>query len=78
MTAERTASPFPQLAYGTPRKLPRAKSLPGRVVVLDVAFAAFGNSQAAALLEPELRAYEDYPGRLAAMRARKHVRWRVA
>ncbi|MCA9546007.1 MAG: DUF3160 domain-containing protein, partial [Myxococcales bacterium] len=36
---------------------------------LDVAFAAFGNSQAAALLEPELRAYEDYPGRLAAMRA---------
>jgi hypothetical protein len=33
-------SPFPQLAYGTPRKLPKAKDLPGRVVVLDVAFAA--------------------------------------
>lgn len=31
---------FPQLAYGTPRKLPKASSLTGRVVVLDVAFAA--------------------------------------
>lgn len=31
---------FPHLAYGTPRKLPRASDLPGRVVVLDVAFAA--------------------------------------
>lgn len=31
---------FPQLAYGTPRKLPKASTLPGRVVVLDVAFAA--------------------------------------
>lgn len=30
---------FPQLAYGTPRKLPNASALPGRVVVLDVAFA---------------------------------------
>ena len=32
--------PFPHIAYGTPRKLPKAKSLPGRVVVLDVAFAS--------------------------------------
>ncbi|MDH5491806.1 MAG: hypothetical protein OEY14_07625 [Myxococcales bacterium] len=31
---------FPLLAYGTPRKLPRAQDLEGRVVVLDVAFAA--------------------------------------
>lgn len=31
---------FPHLAYGTPRKLPKARDLPGRVVVLDVAFAA--------------------------------------
>jgi hypothetical protein len=31
---------FPHLAYGTPRKLPRAKDMPGRVVVLDIAFAA--------------------------------------
>lgn len=31
---------FPHLAYGTPRKLPRAEDLSGRVVVLDVAFAA--------------------------------------
>ena len=33
-------SDFPHLAYGTPRKLPKPESLPGRVVVLDVAFAA--------------------------------------
>jgi len=31
---------FPNIAYGTPRKLPKAESLPGRVVVLDIAFAA--------------------------------------
>ena len=31
---------YPHIAYGTPRKLPKAKSLPGRVVVLDIAFAA--------------------------------------
>ena len=31
---------YPHIAYGTPRKLPRAKELPGRVVVLDIAFAA--------------------------------------
>ena len=31
---------YPHIAYGTPRKLPRAKDLPGRVVVLDIAFAA--------------------------------------
>jgi hypothetical protein len=33
---------FPLLAYGTPRKLPKPKALPGRVVVLDIAFAAQG------------------------------------
>jgi hypothetical protein len=31
---------FPNLAYGTPRKLPKAKNLPGRVAVLDIAFAS--------------------------------------
>jgi hypothetical protein len=31
---------FPHIALGTPRKLPRARDLPGRVVVLDIAFAA--------------------------------------
>ena len=31
---------FPSIAYGTPRKLPRASTLQGRVVVLDVAFAS--------------------------------------
>ena len=36
----RIVGSFPHLAYGTPRKLPKPDSLPGRVVVLDVAFAA--------------------------------------
>ncbi len=31
-----------ELAFATPRKLPRAKELSGRVVVLDIAFAADG------------------------------------
>src|SRR5690606_35618655 len=31
---------FPRIAYGTPRKLPNPKDLEGRVVVLDIAFAA--------------------------------------
>jgi hypothetical protein len=31
---------YPHLAYGTPRRLPAPKTLPGRVVVLDVAFAS--------------------------------------
>jgi hypothetical protein len=31
---------FPDLVFATPRKLPRAKDLQGRVVVLDVAFAS--------------------------------------
>ncbi|MCA9713666.1 MAG: hypothetical protein H6713_21820 [Myxococcales bacterium] len=32
----------PELAFASPRKLPRASSLRGRVVVLDIAFAADG------------------------------------
>jgi len=31
---------FPHLAFASPRVLPRADKLPGRVVVLDIAFAA--------------------------------------
>ncbi len=31
---------FPHIVFGTPRKLPKAKSLKGRVAVLDIAFAA--------------------------------------
>jgi hypothetical protein len=31
---------YPLLAFGTPRKLPKAKDLRGRVAVLDIAFAA--------------------------------------
>ena len=30
----------PHIAFGTPRRLPRPSQLPGRVVVLDIAFAA--------------------------------------
>jgi len=33
-------SPRPELAFASPRKLPRARDLKGRVVVLDVAFAS--------------------------------------
>ncbi|MBX7196353.1 MAG: hypothetical protein K1X94_30145 [Sandaracinaceae bacterium] len=33
---------FPELSFATPRKLPRAIELRGRVVVLDIAFAAEG------------------------------------
>ncbi len=33
---------LPHLAFASPRKLPRAASLDGRVVVLDIAFAADG------------------------------------
>jgi hypothetical protein len=39
-------SSFPLLAYGTPRKLPRPSELGGRVVVLDIAFAAAGGGGA--------------------------------
>lgn len=31
---------LPQIAFGTPRKLPKARELRGRVAVLDIAFAA--------------------------------------
>jgi hypothetical protein len=34
------ASPRPELAFASPRRLPRARELKGRVVVLDVAFAS--------------------------------------
>ncbi len=36
------SSPLPHLVFTTPRKLPDARKLAGRVVVLDVAFAADG------------------------------------
>lgn len=32
----------PRLEFGTPRKLPKARSVPGRVAVLDIAFAGAG------------------------------------
>jgi len=37
-----TAPELPNLVFSSPRKLPRADSLEGRVVVLDIAFAAEG------------------------------------
>lgn len=55
--------PFPHLAYGTPRRLPSAKSLPGRVVVLDVAFAA--DSQGASFDKVTKRFIDGLGDRLA-------------
>jgi hypothetical protein len=37
---ERSVSQRPELAFASPRKLPKARDLKGRVVVLDVAFAS--------------------------------------
>jgi hypothetical protein len=59
--------PF-QLAFATPRKLPRARDLTGRVVVLDIAFASQaggGGFEKATLpfieaLGPRLRAWVDH------------------
>lgn len=47
---------FPLVAFGTPRKLPRASDLPGRVVVLDIAFASnAGGASFEKVTEPFLR-----------------------
>lgn len=56
-------SGFPHLAYGTPRKLPKPESLPGRVVVLDVAFAA--NAGGASFEKTTLPFIEGLGARLA-------------
>lgn len=40
--SESRGTSLPNLAFASPRKLPRAASLTGRVVVLDIAFAAEG------------------------------------
>ncbi len=37
-----SGSPLPHLTFATPRKLPKASTVPGRVAVLDIAFAADG------------------------------------
>ena len=54
---------FPHIAYGTPRKLPKASSLPGRVVVLDIAFAS--NAGGASFLKTTLPFIEGLGNRLA-------------
>lgn len=45
---------FPHLAFGTPRKLPHARELEGRVVVLDIAFAAEGSGTSFAKVTKKL------------------------
>lgn len=51
---------FPSIAYGTPRKLPKASSLKGRVVVLDVAFASrAGGASFEKITEPFIRGLGD-------------------
>src|SRR5262249_36963124 len=40
MTDEPRSQPRAELAFASPRKLPRPRDLRGRVVVLDVAFAS--------------------------------------
>jgi hypothetical protein len=37
-----SGSPLPHLTFATQRKLPKASTVPGRVAVLDIAFAADG------------------------------------
>jgi len=59
----RDVGDFPHLAYGTPRKLPKPGSLPGRVVVLDVAFAA--NAGGASFEKTTLPFIEGLGSRLA-------------
>ena len=58
---------FPELAFGTPRKLPRPAELSGRVVVLDVAFAGAGEQNFSKVTLPfitglgeRLRAWVDH------------------
>ncbi len=42
MTVPGASLPQPTVAFATPRRLPKPQSVPGRVVVLDIAFAADG------------------------------------
>lgn len=53
----------PALAFATPRKLPKPKSLSGRVVVLDIAFAGMGGGGFDKITKPFLQGLGD---RLAA------------
>lgn len=58
-------TPFPQLVFASPRVLPRAESLHGRVVVLDIAFAANAGG-GVSFVEITLPFIEKLDGRLAA------------
>ncbi|MEZ4229745.1 MAG: hypothetical protein R3B89_11285 [Polyangiaceae bacterium] len=57
------AAEAPKLAFATPRKLPKPKSLSGRVVVLDIAFAGMGGGGFDKITKPFLLGLGD---RLAA------------
>ncbi len=57
--------PDPNLVFASPRKLPRASDLPGRVVVLDIAFAAVGLG----------RGFEKTTGKLIADLGPRLARW---
>ncbi|MBN4059228.1 hypothetical protein JYT22_01090 [Endomicrobium sp. AH-315-J14] len=55
-----------RLAFGTPRKLPKAASLSGKVVVLDIAFAAEGGGRKNRFEKTTLRLIEELGDRLIA------------
>src|SRR5260221_364557 len=76
-------SPRPELAFASPRKLPRARDLKGRVVVLDVAFAseaASGGFDKITLpfieqLGPRLAGWVDHPDHVMHARYRDDPRF---
>jgi hypothetical protein len=53
------------IAFGTPRKLPKADSLPGRVVVVDIAFASTSGGRKKAFTKTTLKLIEQLGDRLA-------------
>ena len=55
-----------RIAFGTPRKLPRARDLEGRVVVLDIAFAYDRDGAGSNFEKTTLRFIQDLGPRLAA------------
>jgi len=55
-----------RLAFGTPRKLPKASKLPGRVAVVDIAFAAESGGRRNAFEKTTLKLIDQLGERLAA------------
>ncbi len=54
-TSASASSEGPALAFATPRKLPKPKSLSGQVVVLDIAFAGMGGGGFEKITKPFLQ-----------------------